>query len=156
MNKTLYIFDIDGTLADCSRRYKKAGKEPSRKHKPTYDSWVARVQNARTLMSDKPVPGMIDFVKSVTFRRYVTGREQKWSTYTHNWLYKNNFPLGPVNHRSNGDYRSNAQYKEEVIQRLVRLHRYTSVVVVDDDPKGDIEKMCKKNGYTFLKAKSGS
>jgi hypothetical protein len=32
---------------------------------------------------------------------------------------------------------------------------WESVVVMDDDEHGAIEAMCKRNGYTFLKARSG-
>lgn len=159
MGKTLFVLDIDGTLADASKRYKKAGKEPSRKNKRVYDSWIKRVQNERLLLADKPVAGMLRFVNSLPSAdiRYITSREHKWAHTTRKWLNSTGFNFAHMHHRNDGDYRSAGKVKEDKIKLTLSCYpEYTSVVVVDDDPKGDIEKMCHKNGYTFLKAKSGS
>jgi phosphatidate phosphatase APP1 len=157
---TLYVIDIDGTIANASRRFAKAGAEPSRHDRAVYDAWVRAVQDERSLLEDEPVPGMIGFVRALISEYYnkvvyVTSREEKWRDVTMTWLSNNEFPVLPLVMRDNDDYSEGADYKETSIKFLKNLYDCNTVVVVDDDEKGTIEEKCHSNSWTFLKAKSG-
>jgi hypothetical protein len=149
----LFIIDLDNTVADGSRRFKKAGKEPSRKNKKEYDAWVKAVQNAESLAEDKDVPGMGVLLGKLwgTYSpvEYVTSREEKWKQITEKWLIRNHFPLYDVTYRPDGDYSETHELKERQITELSK--GYEEVVVIDDDPSGKLAKVCKKRGWTLLK-----
>jgi hypothetical protein len=157
--KTLFFIDIDNTLADASKRFKKAGSEPSRKDKKKYNAWVKAVQNKRSLMEDKPVPGMWAVITRLymmhSSMEYVTSREEKWHQVTERWLRENSFPPLSINYRPNGSYTETHILKEQMIKKLVAEYEEeygtTSVVVIDDDPSGKLSKVCKKSGWTMLK-----
>jgi beta-phosphoglucomutase-like phosphatase (HAD superfamily) len=156
--RTLFILDIDGTLANAADRFQRAGHEPSRSDRAAYSSWLHRVQSEATLAMDKPVPGMAPLVLSLAASddaiAYVTSREEKYRAVTEAWLLKNHFPQHrQLYMRGADDWRSSGELKEAIIKILAVP--YDAVVVVDDDPLGDVQSMCSRNGYTFLKACSG-
>lgn len=164
----LFIMDIDGTIAHAGRRFKEAGPEPMRDNKEIYDQWVSSVQNKDSILEDAVVPGMIDLVYSLRLNPnvmfyYLTSREERWRDTTMRWLTRKGFAAGNTfGHgealimRPNGDYSEVAIFKEQVIKRIQRWESGgMSVIVCDDDGQGTIEPMCKKNGWTFLKARSG-
>lgn len=164
--KTLFVIDIDGTISDASQRFKEAGPEPDRTTDVEgHDLWLKRVQSEILVIKDEPVKGMrnlLDCIYTVTVRQseveliYLTARTEDLRQATELWLYKNKFPMhADLFMRAVGDKSKSGIYKEQVIQREVKNKGYEAVVVIDDDPLGDIEEMCKRNGYTFLKAKSG-
>jgi hypothetical protein len=156
---TLFIIDIDGTIAHAGRRFKEAGPEPSRDDKAVYDVWVRNVQNERSLMEDQHVAGMKELVNALTYSRlnvvYLTSREEKWRDVTERWLQHKYFESCPLVMREDGDYKEGAEYKEDSIKFLSRLYKADNVVVFDDDEHGTIEDKCHKNGWTMLKARSG-
>lgn len=157
----LVIVDIDATIADATKRLKVAGPEPDRNDKAAYLAWLDRVQNAKSLAADQPVPGMEELCAALSnFYKcqlyYVTSREEKWRSVTWDWLRLYGF-LGhsmELLMRPNADWRSSGEFKEEVIKSLLTESK-ESVIVIDDDEKGDLEVVCKRNGWTFLKARSG-
>lgn len=158
--KTIFIVDIDGTVAHAGRRFLEAGPEPVRDNKDVYDSWVRRVQSKESLSSDTPVPGMCSLVRalhSYPFVRtyYLTSREEQWREITVKWLRTNGFPVIPLLMRANGNYVEGAEFKETTIDTLVQETGATEVVMIDDDGRGDLEAMCKRRGWTFLKCRSG-
>lgn len=150
--------DIDGTVANAARRFKAAGPEPRRDDKPGYMRWLRRVQNKRSLLADLPVPGMPWLCQSLASRPsttafYLTGREEKWREVTTQWLKKYMFPALPLVMRPDGCWLEAEAFKEQEIK--ARLVNKSPVIVLDDDEHGVIEQMCKRNGFTFLKARSG-
>jgi hypothetical protein len=170
MSGTLFIIDIDGTIAHAGRRFKEAGPEPSRDDKAVYDVWVRNVQNIKSLQEDQPIAGMAELVNSLhratAFELginivYLTSREEKWRNVTEKWLEHNSYPLHksyplvPLVMREDGDYKDSANFKESIIKFLSSLYKSTNVVVLDDDEHGTIEEKCHKNGWTMLKARSG-
>jgi hypothetical protein len=155
----LFVVDIDGTLADFGRRLVEAGPEPSRADKKVYADWVFKIQNEDTLLADKPVQGMKELIEELGRWNevvYLTGREEQWRKVTDTWLYENDFPGYGLIMRPDDNYQETAQFKEDVIDDLIINYRPNSVVIIDDDQSGELEKMCKRRGWTFLKAMSGS
>jgi hypothetical protein len=158
--RTLFVFDIDATLADATERFAKAGKEPSRESQQEYLAWLERLQTRESLALDNPVAGMANLLHALWAGGgtlcYVTGREECYRQVTLDWLLEHRFPLtGPLFMRKPGDWGSVRQVKEPWIKYQQQVLQATSVIVVDDDPNGDVALMCQDNGWTFLKACSG-
>lgn len=154
----LVVIDIDGTVAHAGRRFETAGPEPSRDNREIYTTWVNKVQDEASLLSDELVPGMGSLIAALSKGPhviYLSSREEKWRAATQTWLRQKDLPTTPLYLRSNGDWRDTAQFKEEIIGLYAVDKDITEVIVIDDDEHGTIESMCKKNGYTFLKARSG-
>lgn len=156
--KLLVCIDIDGTISDSAWRNIIAGKEPSRKCWKTYKKWLRRVQSKKMLLQDKPVPGMREMCLLMQKHAvYITARQETYRDVTKKWLKKNGFPLLHLYMRGNKNKLSAGQYKENVILSLLdKSKKFVHVVVIDDDPKKDIALAAKKNGWTMLKALSGS
>jgi FMN phosphatase YigB (HAD superfamily) len=160
---TLFVFDIDGTLADATRRFAKAGHEPSRGDKAAYLRWLDEVQNKDALLEDAQVRGMRDLVQGASKMGqivYVTSREEKYRGVTLLWLHRNGFPSPHLLYmRGADDWRSSGDLKEAIIKVLAIPYERgswgTGVIIVDDDPRGDVQEMAHRNGWTFLKATSG-
>lgn len=150
---TLFIIDIDATIADATERIKRAGTEPLRHNKEVYDAWVALVNSG--MEDDRPVPGMVELTNSLGSDSlvYLTSREVKHAATTASWLKKNGFPQGPLFMRPDGNYQETHEFKIQVIEEL--QDNFYTIVVVDDDESGRLEQLCKERGYTFLKARSG-
>jgi ABC-type uncharacterized transport system ATPase subunit len=79
---TLFIVDIDATIAHAGRRLQIAGAEPSRDQLDVYNTWLDKVQDANSLLADEPVAGMRDFVTALRKGSlsvvFLTAREEKW------------------------------------------------------------------------------
>jgi len=150
----LYVFDIDGTLANGEIRFKLAGPEPLRSDKEAYTKWVELVNTG--VHNDVPVPGM-DVLCDALYQHdciYLTSREEKLRVVTQEWLINNGFPVGiDLKMRPNDCWDDAADLKERIIKETLGANQ--SAIVFDDDEHGTIEAMCKKNGYTFFKARSG-
>lgn len=156
--KTLLILDLDGTVAHGGRRFEKAGEEPNKEDRDQYMQWLERIQDDKSLLEDKPVSGMSELAHSFTRHYdivYLTSREQKYSSVTHQWLLKHGFPLADIIMRPTGSFEDTADFKEGHIAALQGYGDYDNILVIDDDVTGELEKRCHKNGWTFLKALSG-
>lgn len=158
--KTLFIIDIDGTLAHAGRRFREAGPEPDRNDGRLYEEWVRRVQSEESLSADEPVIGMKSLLHGLGCSNecipvYLTSREEVWRKTTRSWLDRHRFPYFKLIMRSVGNYSEGGVFKENSIDILCQENHVSTVVVLDDDGKGDIEDMCKRRGWTFLKARSG-
>lgn len=151
----LIIFmDIDGTIADASSRFKIAGTEP-RKRGEEYTKWLKNVQSPALLAKDKTVPGMLELTHKLKGNFvYLTGRSTIYRDATIQWLKANGFPEALLFMRAKGSRVPAGAFKELVINNIVRVD--DEVIVIDDDHTGELELVCKRRGWTFLKARSGS
>lgn len=156
----LVVMDIDGTIADATRRFKLAGKDPGPANRTAHDEWVARVQNEEDLRNDPPVPGMNQLILALGCMGlvdvvYLTGREDVYRQVTEQWLAEHKFPSHLLEMRPTGSYERNCDFKEKVIKRLKYIYKATEVIIVDDDQRGELEVTCANNGWVMLKAVSG-
>lgn len=154
--KVIVVFDIDGTLADISKRASKAGKQPSRYHKGRFQDWLDRLQPARELARDKPIRCMIELANTL-FKDYtliyLTGRADRYKTVTANWLIRNGFPPGELVMRTEEFSSASArQFKEVEMLKLSSTFADSEILIVDDDPEQDCAAMYKKHNWTHLKA----
>lgn len=151
---SLFVIDIDGTIADGRRRFVAAGPEPDRERDVAgYEVWKARVNAG--IEHDVPVPGMLDFVRAVAGQAvYMTARGSSLRAPTREWLKRHGFPDLLIIMRAEEDARPSAKYKEWAIERLLTSDHETAVVV-DDDERGELAAVCARRGWTFLRALSG-
>lgn len=157
---TLFIIDIDATIADVSERLQRVGPEPDLADKSAYRSWVAKMMNPIELANDKPVIGMTAVVNALAFGQqgrvmFLTSREERWRKVTQEWLEQSGFRRGVLVMRPNDSYSDTAGFKEQIISQWQCSGDYSDVVVFDDDQAGTLEKVCAKRGWCFLKARSG-
>lgn len=155
----IVIVDLDNTATDARSRLKKAGKEPSRSDKAAYDAWLERLQGPGMLLKDKPVKQTRELINSLrgvespVWIYYVTSRSKKHHAETAQWLSSNGFYPGSVFMRDNDDYRSSAEYKEQVIKEILASNDFgpgaTENIIVLDDDLG-ISKTCQRNGWLHL------
>jgi len=156
--RVLYFVDIDGTIADHTQRALNAGTCPSRSQQDAYKLWVETINTG--MEHDSPIAGMKEFAlllhqSGCLF--YLTNRGEQHRRSTESWLYKHGFPAAPVIMRSPTSWDvSDGDYKQGEIYRILdKLPFEYSIVMVDDDPRGEIHKMCVDNKWTFLKAAFG-
>jgi hypothetical protein len=153
----LVVMDIDGTISDATDRFRLAGPDPGLHNMEAYLSWVEAVNDK--MHHDTPVSGMAELLRALWYTQshcvYLTNREEKHREVTENWLTRHGFPRFKVMMRQDGSYSEAIEYKGTVIRNLCEVFGSTSVVIVDDDESGKMEGLCKKMGWTFLKARSG-
>lgn len=158
MSNTLFVLDLDNTIADASRRFAKAGKEPNRDDRDAYITWLENVQSAQSLRKDDQIPGMCDLAWALYKGGdmvYVTSRERKYRGVTQEWLRLEGFPTVPVYMRPDGSWEEAHDLKESIITNIIKDLGdgvIDNVVVLDDDPSGELAKVCKRKGWTMLKA----
>jgi FMN phosphatase YigB (HAD superfamily) len=149
----LVILDIDGTLADIRPRMQRAGMQPGRVDRRAFQDWLDRLQSDEMLAADEPIPGMQELaiiINQFNHLAYVTGRDEKYRSVTEAWLDKHGFPSALVHMRpSISKWLAPGDYKEAVIKKLAKPGEH--VIVIDDDPEGTVEKVCRKNGWVLLK-----
>lgn len=154
----LLCIDLDGTCCDATQRFAEAGKEPARHNKEQYEAWVRDVNKG--MENDKPVSGMASLITiagamGLADVVYVTSREEHNRTATEEWLVKHRFPIFPLYMRPDGNDEETDVLKQYIINKAKYTYKASEVILIDDDQQGKLELMCKKNGYTFLKAMSG-
>lgn len=120
-----YIFDIDGTLADCSHRLHHIQKTPK--------DWDAFFADCHL---DTPHSHIIDLachLRSAGFVRvvYVSGRSDQCRDSTQKWLDRNGLPAGPLYMRKAGDHRDDDVVKVEILAKL-RRDGFDPIMAFDD------------------------
>jgi phosphoglycolate phosphatase-like HAD superfamily hydrolase len=118
-----YIFDIDGTLADCSHRLHHIQKQPK-----DWDGFFADCH------LDAPISHIIGLAKSLTARAtivYVSGRSDQCRDQTEDWLHEHALPSGPLYMRKAGDHRDDDIIKLELLA-AVRADGYEPIMAFDD------------------------
>lgn len=122
-----YIFDIDGTLADCSHRLHHIQKQPK-----DWDAFFAETYN------DAPIPHMVELFTLVTeYGRakfvFVSGRPDRTRNATIQWL-QDHLPMWGeprLYMRTDGDRRDDDIVKMELLAQL-RADGFEPIMVFDD------------------------
>jgi phosphoglycolate phosphatase-like HAD superfamily hydrolase len=120
-----YLFDIDGTLADCSHRLHHILSDPK-----DWRSFFAGCAG------DQPIMHIIELARTlgtVPGRSivYVSGRSDECRQQTTDWLFRHHLPAGPLYMRKAGDHRDDDVIKLELLEQL-RGHGYEPVMAFDD------------------------
>jgi phosphoglycolate phosphatase-like HAD superfamily hydrolase len=152
----LVVVDIDQCISDGRRRALVAGAEPDRtRDVARYNTWRDTINAG--IEHDDPVPGMRELVAALTEAGhdvvYVTARGSSLRGPTRDWLKAHDFPDLLVIMRAETDFRKSCDYKEWAINKMLTSD-HQPVLVLDDDERGELEAVCKRRGWTFLKAVS--
>lgn len=163
MKLSLFMIDIDGCVADGRARYAASGPEPEgSKTSAAYKRWVSTVMDQKQMALDPPVPGMADILDALHVEghivAFVTSREEMHRAITEKWLDDNGFlEFGMrVIMRPQGSLLPDHELKEKAVDTLIAEFRPEAVVIMDDDLRGGLAKVCKKNGWTMLKVQGFS
>jgi hypothetical protein len=157
----IYFLDIDGTLADATERFKQAGPEPYRSQRRQYLKWLAAVQDEERLANDEPMYAMLALAAALAQSKgtlfYLTSREEKYREVTKRWLKDHDFPPAPLIMRPTDDWRSSGELKGEAMRIILQASNHDPIdaIIIDDDPRGDVQEAAHKLGVCFLKATSG-
>lgn len=119
-----YLFDIDGTIADCSHRIHLIQKQPK-----DWRTFFAFVRN------DAPIPHIIELARHLAVADmkivYVSGRSEECRGHTEEWLERHGLPDGPLYMRREGDHRDDDIIKIELLA-MVREAGYDPIMAFDD------------------------
>lgn len=118
-----YIFDIDGTLADCSHRIHHIESSPK-----NWDAFFAACDQ------DLPIEHICDLARLLIYETlvvYVSGRSDQCRGQTEDWLKKNELWTGALYMRREGDHRPDDIIKIELLEQL-RADGWEPIMAFDD------------------------
>lgn len=143
MNK-IVIFDIDGTIADCSHRqaYVQGKKKDWKKFFGAADD-------------DEPIRGILHILDAVWKQRncrivFCTGRPESMRPRTLRWFEKHGILYDELMMRKEGDFRQDADVKKEM---LVQLGKENVLFVIDD--RKQVVEMWRREGLLCLQCAEG-
>jgi len=145
-NNQAFIFDLDGTTADCEHR----------RH------WIAtKPKNWRAFFAGIPDDPVIEWVAATIRKTYargitdvviVTARDESCRKDTETWLQKHGIPYHAIYFRGFNDYRDDALVKSEIYAR-VKADGFKPVLVYDDRPK--VLRMWEAHGLVIVDCGDG-
>jgi phosphoglycolate phosphatase-like HAD superfamily hydrolase len=118
-----YLFDIDGTLADCSHRLRHIEKSPK-----DWDAFFGACDG------DAPIEHICDLARIVALELpivFVSGRSDQCRDQTEEWLKQNRLWSGYLYMRKHGDHRPDDIIKLELLERL-RGDGFNPIMAFDD------------------------
>jgi phosphoglycolate phosphatase-like HAD superfamily hydrolase len=123
--KMAYIFDIDGTLADCSQRLHFIQQE-----KPDWESFY------KDCVNDKPILPVVELAHTLKDAYetliFVTGRPEKYMEETVNWLCdKLDYNSVILMMRKDGDHRPDYIVKKEIYDEYIKPYYHIDGVFED-------------------------
>jgi hypothetical protein len=139
-----YIFDLDGTLADCSHRLHFIQSEDK-----DWDAFFAACWN------DAPIEHMVQvchLLSRTTQIVYVSGRSDVCRSETLWWLERWALPEGPLYMRQAGDRRPDYQIKREILQEIRAW--YQPIMAFDD--RTQVVEMWRANGVPCAQVAEGN
>lgn len=141
----VYLFDIDGTIADLSHRLHHIQSTPK-----DWDGFFAGCH------ADRPIPHIIQMAQDLASTGkgivYVSGRSDQCRSETAAWLTSNGLPDGPLYMRAAGDHREDNQVKGELLDRL-RGDGFDPIMAFDD--RNQVVKMWRERGVPCAQVAEG-
>ena len=140
-----YIFDMDGTLADCEHRRGFVASKPK-----NWPAFFAGVLNDTPVLSVVAEVGKaLEDNKNVLI---VTARPFSTRENTIQWLANNGIRYDQIYFRKDGDYRDDVLVKEEIYNSILS-EGYNPIKVFDDRPK--VIRMWKSKGLEVVDCGNG-
>lgn len=141
----VYLFDIDGTIADLSHRLHHIQSTPK-----DWDSFFALCHG------DAPIPHIIQMAQDLASAGngivYVSGRSDQCRSQTAAWLLANGLPAGQLYMRKAGDHREDNQVKGELLDQLC-LDGFDPIMAFDD--RNQVVKMWRERGIPCAQVAEG-
>ena len=140
-----YLFDIDGTLADCEHRLHHIRKQPK--------DWRAYFAEAA---GDTPIPHIIEIAKLIGYSGrtviYVSGRSDECRAATLDWLRRHGLPDGTLFMRQAGDHTDDDILKSQMLDAILLLG-FQPVMAFDDRDR--VVKMWRERGIPCAQVAPG-
>jgi phosphoglycolate phosphatase-like HAD superfamily hydrolase len=140
-----YIFDIDGTLADCTHRLPHIQKTPK--------DWRAFFA---ACSGDAPIPHIIALAQDLDEAGveivYVSGRSDECRMATLEWMSLHGVPEGTLFMRKEGDHRDDDIVKAEILAKL-REQGLEPLMAFDD--RNRVVAQWRKNGVPCAQVADG-
>ena len=143
----IIVFDIDGTIADCTHRLHHVKKD-----NPDWKSFFEECVN------DTPIESMCDM--SIVLSQYYdivfcTGRSEECREHTEKWLNKH-VNTNTVLMRKEGDHRPDHVVKKELLEDYLKKQNLTKdhVVTIYEDRQSVVD-MWRDNGYHVCQVAKG-
>lgn len=142
-----YIFDIDGTVADCSHRLYHIQGKPA-----DWRSFFA------ACLDDKPIPHIIELLDELHGAGarivLVSGRSDECRTQTIEWIHVHTSLIGPPLYmRKAGDHRPDNLIKIELLAQL-RADGYEPIMAFDD--RNQVVEAWRKAGIPCAQVAEGN
>lgn len=146
MKREAIIFDIDGTIADNQHRQHFLEESPK-----NWDGFFAGMeQDTLRPMVNALVWMYADRGYEIIF---VTGRYEKYGTFTVNWLQENGVHYHQLYMRPDEDSRPDYEAKKEIYETKIAPH-YNVKLVVDD--RSSVVKMWRELGLECWQVDEGN
>jgi len=140
-----YIFDIDGTLADCSHRLHHIQKQPK-----DWDAFFAGCAD------DRPIEHIVSLAHALEARAeiiFVSGRSDACKAETQEWLAERGFGLlHKLFMRAAGDHRDDDVVKSELLDRIL-ADGWQPIMAFDD--RSRVVKMWRARGIPCAQVADG-
>jgi hypothetical protein len=144
----IYIFDIDGTLADCSHRLHFIQEKPAK--------WPEFFE---ACVRDKPIQDVIRICQILGRDNkvmLVTGRSDECEEATIDWLHLHFVPFTSLYMRSKGDHREDSIVKAELLANIAAdWEEDLPIVGVFEDRKQVVE-MYRAKGLIVFQVADGN
>ena len=140
------LFDIDGTLALIDHR------------RPLLEGDRPNWKSFNKLMEeDTPNPPVVELYRTLWDSQkfhivLVSGRSEEYRNVTESWLTWNSIPFNRLLMRPKGDFRSDVEIKQEILDQLQSEGSKISFVV---DDRNSVVDMWRRNGITCLQCARG-
>jgi hypothetical protein len=144
----IYIFDIDGTLADISHRLHLISQEPK-----NWDAFFSACGN------DKPIEPVCAIARSLRLSGAITlmvsGRTDSIREMTRQWLDQYRIPCDGLYLRKYGDHRPDDIVKPELMADLEKEWFKGSIRAIFED-RASVVKAYRDLGYTVFQVAEGN
>lgn len=142
----MYIFDIDGTIADCGHRLHYIQDKPK--------NWKAFYA---ACVNDAPIWPVINLLKDLQAKNsivYSTGRSEECRLQTVAWLTELNLPSHSLYMRKQNDYREDFIVKEELLERIKEVYKTDPVQGIFED-RQQVVDMYRAKGLKVFQVADG-
>src|ERR1700690_1313064 len=143
----IYIFDIDGTLADCTHRLGFINEKPA--------NWVGFFA---ACVNDEPIPEIIQVAKSLAGCAkivMVRGRSDVVRNQTLDWMSELSIPCDCLMMREAGDHREDSIVKAELLDDLRETFPDEQIAGVFEDRKQVVD-MSRAKGLRVFQVAEGN
>jgi len=124
------LVDIDGTLADESKRRKKSIFN----EKIDWDKYFNEEEMIKDKVNEKLKQRVVNYKKNGFLVIILTGRLIKHKEITEKWLNDNNIPFDELVMRESGNYENVTDYKSKQIKKLQK--KYFFEIAFEDLDEG--------------------